>query len=395
MRILVLTSLYPNPLQPNRATFNRQQFQALAAKHDVQVIAPVAWTDEWSHRGQSDDSIPGERQRLCDGMIVHHPRYIFTPKILRSQYGAFFAASVRGCFANAVRTLRPEIVLGCWAYPDGWAAVRLAREAALPVAIKVHGSDLLLVDQYPARRRRTAEAMAGADAVIAVSRGLGAQAAALGADPRAVTIVYNGIDTSLFHPGSRPAARSSLGYPSADPLVVFAGNLVAVKGLDVLLDALASLRRRGQRFQCALIGDGPLRESLRSRAQTLGIFPRLRFVGARPLREIPNWYRAADVVVLPSRSEGVPNVLLEATACGAPFIATRVGGIPEIAPPHSLVQPGDSAELADRIMSFLVGGAPAGESPFRPGSWSDSARALADVLRGVVDKKNHLHRRAG
>jgi glycosyltransferase involved in cell wall biosynthesis len=395
MRILVLTSLYPNPLQPNRATFNRQQFQALAAEHEVQVIAPVAWTDEWSRRGQSSDAISSDRKRLCDGMVVHHPRYVFTPKILRSQYGAFFAGSVRGCFADVVRTLKPEIVLGCWAYPDGWSAVRLAREAALPVAVKVHGSDLLLINQYPARRRRTAEAIAGADAVIAVSRDLATQATALGADPERVSVVYNGIDTSLFHPGSREAAKLSLGYASADPLIVFAGNLVPVKGLDVLLDALASVQHRRQPFQCALIGDGPLRDSLRSRAETLGLSSRLRFLGARPLLELPSWYRAADVVVLPSRSEGVPNVLLEAAACGAPFIASRVGGIPEIAASHSLVEAGDPAKLADRILSFLTVGAPAGEPLFRAGSWADSARSLAAVLRGVVGRTNNLQRRAG
>lgn len=395
MRILILTSLYPNPLQPHRATFNSQQFRALAAEHELQVIAPIAWTDEWSRRPQTNDPIPAERTRLCDGMVVHHPRYAFTPKILRSRYGAFFVGSVRRCFAACVRQLRPEIVLGCWAYPDGWAAVRLARETGLPVAIKVHGSDLLLLEDHPARRNRTAEAVAGADAVIAVSRDLARQAAALGADPGRVSVVYNGVDSSLFHPGSRERVKSSLGYASDARLIVFAGNLVPVKGLDVLLDALALVARSGSSFRCVLIGDGPLRDPLRTRAEALGISSHVQFAGARPLRELPDWFRAADVVVLPSRSEGVPNVLLEASACGTPFIASRVGGIPEIAPPHSLVEAGNSAELAVRISSFLTDGAPAGVAPFRAGSWADSARSLAAVLRGTVDKADSQQRRAG
>jgi glycosyltransferase involved in cell wall biosynthesis len=253
----------------------------------------------------------------------------------------------------------------------------------------------LLLEDHPARRNRTAEAVAGADAVIAVSRDLARQAAALGADPGRVSVVYNGVDSSLFHPGSREAVKSSLGYASDARLIVFAGNLVPVKGLDVLLDALALVARGGSSFQCALIGDGPLRDSLHIRAEMLGISSHVQFAGARPLHELPDWFRAADVVVLPSRSEGLPNVLLEASACGTPFIASRVGGIPEIAPPHSLVEAGNSAELAVRISSFLTDGAPAAGAPFRAGSWADSARSLAAVLRGTVDKADSQQRRAG
>lgn len=397
MRILILTSLYPNPLQPTRAAFNRQQFAALAAEHQVRMIAPLAWTDEWLRRRHrsSSDARPVERTRLCDGMIVHHPRYLFTPKVLRSRYGAFFASSVRACFLDCVRQLRPDVVLGCWAYPDGWAAVRLAREAALPAVVKVHGSDLLLVEEYPARRPRTAEAVAGADAVIAVSRDLSSKAVDLGADPARVSVVYNGVDTSLFHPGLKEAAKSSLGCTTAAPLIVFAGNLLPVKGLDVLLDALASVARSGVAFQCVLIGDGPLRHTLLGRTAMLGISSHIRFAGGRPLREVADWFRAADLVVLPSRSEGIPNVLLEAAACGTPFIASRVGGIPEIAPPHSLVEPGNAAELAARISSFLTGGTPAtAEAPFRTGTWADSAQSLAAVLRSAVDASKGQRRRA-
>lgn len=390
MRILVLTSLYPNPLQPNRAAFNRQQFKALAAEHEVQVIAPIAWTDEWSLRRQP---IPAERQRLCDGMLVHHPRYVFTPKILRSHYGVFFLRSVRNCFERVVATMQPEVVLGCWAYPDGWAAGRLAREVGLPVALKVHGSDILSANQYPARRRRTAEALAGADAVIAVSRDLAMQAIALGADPERVSVVYNGVDTALFHPGSKDAARLELGLPSADPLIVFIGNLLSVKGIDVLLDALALIARTGRRFNFALVGDGPLREALRRRAVKLGLVAQVRFVGARPLEELPAWYRAADLLVLPSRSEGVPNVLLEAMACGTPLVASRVGGIPEIAPADALVEPGDPAMLAERIVRCLAKGGAASGSPFCAGSWTDSSRALAAVLRQIVSKPNAQQKR--
>jgi glycosyltransferase involved in cell wall biosynthesis len=383
MRILALTNLYPNPYQPNRATFNRQQFAALAQSHAVRVIAPISWTDEWSARRRSQTRITIDRHRIRDGMVIDHPRYLFTPKILRGAYGRFVVRSVQSCFDAAVREFQPDVVLGCWAYPDGWAAVRLARQAGLPVVVKVHGSDLLTATKHRSRMTRTQETLTSADAVVAVSRQLRDRAVQLGADPKRTHVVYNGVDQSLFHPGPRSAARERVGVSQAEPLILFVGNLVPVKGIDVLIESLAKAMTTGVKFQCALVGEGPLKAELQYQIDTRGLATRVRLIGSRPLEELPHWYRAADVVVLPSRSEGVPNVLLEATACGTPFIATSVGGIPEIASAESLVPSDDVAALAERIGRFLTS-PPQTLSPFRAGTWADSARDLAAVLEGAI-----------
>jgi glycosyltransferase involved in cell wall biosynthesis len=206
-------------------------------------------------------------------------------------------------------------------------------------------------------------------------------------------VVYNGVDMRLFHPGPREAARERVGIADADPLLLFVGNLVAVKGLDVLMDALATLLSLGTKFQCAILGEGPLKADLRSRINARGLGARVRLMGPRPLEELSDWYRAADLVVLPSRSEGVPNVLLEAIACQTPFVATRVGGIPEIASADSLVQSDNASLLADRIGSSLRSPRKL-VSPFVAGSWADSARALAAVLNAVVATSGTHHRQA-
>src|SRR5690606_11959130 len=106
MRILALTNLYPNPLQPHRAAFNRHRFRFLSQLHDVRLIAPVSWRDEWSLRGQGP-GIPRDRRTTCDGIAVEHPHYWYTPGILRSQYGRFFEASVRATFDRAVAEMAP------------------------------------------------------------------------------------------------------------------------------------------------------------------------------------------------------------------------------------------------------------------------------------------------
>jgi glycosyltransferase involved in cell wall biosynthesis len=385
MRLLALTNLYPNPLQPHRAPFNRQQFRALASEHQVQVIAPIAWTSEWAaRRGQPGGTLSPDRTRVVDGMVVHHPRYVFTPKALRGLYGRFYLESVRACFERAVNSFRPNVVLGCWAYPDGWAAVRLARDAGLPVAIKIHGSDVLVAGARSDRRTATVAALTEADAVIAVSGQLADRARALGAAPSRVHIVHNGVDDRLFNPGCREPARRSLGIEPAEPLILFVGNLVPVKGVDILIDSMASLRRTNIRVRCAIVGDGPLRRRLQDQAARLGLAECMRFVGVRPLEELPAWYRSADLVVLPSRSEGIPNVLLEAAACGTRFIASDVGGIPEIAHPSALVPAGDAGSLAGRIRAALAPGSTIAPLSAHPASWRDSAAALAAVLGSVA-----------
>jgi len=386
MRILALTNLYPNPYQPHRATYNRQQFRALATEHDVQVIAPIAWTGEWSARRRTKQQLLNEdRKRLCDGMVIHHPRYAFTPKMLRGWYGQFLVQSIRSCFHEAVREFRPDIVLGSWAYPDGWAAVRLAREAGLPVAIKVHGSDLLSLDEHPAKLKRTTQALKSADAVITVSQHLAGRAIEMDIDPSRVHVIYNGVDRSVFHPVPRETARQQLSLTSSDPLILFVGNLVPVKGLDVLINALTTLVKTGQRFECVMVGDGPLKAELQTQIDASGLTERVRMIGARPLEELPLWYQSANLVVLPSWSEGVPNVLLEAAACGTPFVASNVGGIPEIAPSDALVTPGDSTSLAERIGAFLDSShRSTSDSTFHTRSWNESASAMANVLRSVV-----------
>lgn len=375
MRILVVSNLYPNPGQPHRASFNRLQLAALARNHEVRVIAPIAWT-----------SGPPHGTRVSDGMIIEHPRYVYTPKVLRGCYGYLFEHSIRKSFYEQLRNWGPEVVLGCWGYPDAWAAARLAREAGLPVAVKLHGSDVLTLGR--ARHARTAEVLRSADAIIAVSQNVRDKAVAIGAPIGRTHLVYNGIDASIFHRASRDAARRELNLSGSEPLILFAGNLVPVKGVDVLIDAMGHLHRARVPFRGVCIGHGPLRHKLIAQIKLLGLTGHVQLLPPCSQPQLAGWYRAADLFVLPSRSEGMPNVLLEAAACGTPFVATRVGGVAEVSDPAALVPAGDPEALAGRIRQFLDPSTrPILSAPFSPGSWQDSARSLTSVLQRIARQR--------
>jgi glycosyltransferase involved in cell wall biosynthesis len=156
--------------------------------------------------------------------------------------------------------------------------------------------------------------------------------------------------------------------------------MVPVKGLDVLLRAVRRLKDRGAAFHLYLVGDGPLRAELEAQAAALGVSGDVSFVGGVDHDRLPDWYRAADLTVLPSRSEGVPNVLRESLACGTPFVASRVGGVHELAggDRDGLVEPEDPAALAAALERALSDAGPA-RIPTSPSA--DLADAVAPLTR--------------
>ncbi len=389
MRILAVTNIYPNPYKPHYAPYNRQEFRALAKLHSLAVISPIAWTDELACQGRSAARLPRDRRIQLDGLTVDHPRYLFTPKLLRTWYGHFYCFSVKSAFERALAEFRPDLIYAPWAYPDGWAAVELGHAAGLPVVVKVHGSDVLLLTSDRGRRRRTIEVLQRADGIVAVSQDLARRMVELGARAGNIHVVYAGIDREIFRPGPRAEARRRLELPPDIPIVLFVGDLLPVKGLDVLVDACSHLKRDGVKFSCLLIGQGPMRERLERQIADLELQDQVNMLGPKPNEELAEWYRAATLFVLPSRSEGLPTVLREASACGTPFVASRVGGIPEIAHlvPSRLVQPEDARGLAHAIREMIEspinhqeGVAPSGQFP----SHEESAAELSEMLEAHV-----------
>jgi glycosyltransferase involved in cell wall biosynthesis len=382
MRVLILTKVFPNRAEPRSSPFNRQQFSALSRLCDVEVLATIPWFPgaaafaKWSRAGRLLD-VPATE--VIDGLTVHHPRFVFVPKVGHAIAGPLYAASL----AKVVRAHqgRVDVVLGSWAYPDGFAAVALARLLGVPAAIKLHGSDMNVVAELRGPRLLLGWAMSRAARVVAVSNALRDKAIALGAASDAVDVVPNGVDRSLFHPRDRTGARRALRIGD-DPMALYVGNVERHKGVVDLIEAFARFRKPGSRAHLFVVGDGTAMSECRRIVDLAGA--PVTFAGARPHGEIPTWLAAADVLVMPSWNEGTPNVVLEAIACGRRVVATAVGGVPDVVPEAAgvLVTPRDPEALAEAVWSTLA-------RPYDPASvvaalrtpdWDESAALLRDSL---------------
>jgi glycosyltransferase involved in cell wall biosynthesis len=349
MRVLVFSSLYPNTAMPQFGLFVHRRVEALA-RHgvEVRVVAPVPFfpravpLERWHDWGR----VPA-RERLGK-IAITHPRYLHV-----SGPGMYVQAwSEAHAALPHLRALRRvfefDLVDAHYVYPDGVAAVRMARALGVPCVLTARGSDINLLPRYALVRRQISAALQRADAIVAVSGALAESMQRLGAPADRIHIVPNGIDRDLFHYGDQAAARRKIGIYPDDKMLLSVGNLTELKGHELVIEAVAQLRARGIRATYHIIGSGEEEERLDRRISDLGLSDCVHLQGSIANERLRPWYQAASVYVLASSREGWPNVLNEALACGTPVVATPVGGVPEI------VRHGDNGLLTERTPDAIA-----------------------------------------
>ncbi|WP_066525740.1 glycosyltransferase [Erythrobacter sp. CCH5-A1] len=389
-RALVLSTLYPNPVNPRFGTFVARSIEALAKPGDwrVTVVNPIGLPPLALGRYRALADLPGVAEE--GGITVHRPHFSLIPR-----FGARLnAAAIARAAGSLVRRLHAEtpfdIVDAQFFFPDGPAAAIIARELGLPLSIKARGGDITFWGLQAFARTQMVEAARQAAGLLAVSRDLAAQMAAMGMPEDRIALHYTGLDRDRFRPFDHPQLRrqlsDELGFamPTGVPLLACVGALIPRKGQAVAIKALHMVPDA----RLVLIGKGEDEAALRALTASEGLTERVFFAGSIDHDLMPLLLSAADVMVLPTNNEGLANAWVEALACGTPVVTCDVGGARELIASETagrLVE--RTPEAVAAAVNAILAAPPAREAvaALTEGfSWDANAAALAAHWEGLV-----------
>ncbi|MDM5299621.1 glycosyltransferase [Bacillus pumilus] len=349
MKVLWLTSVYPSERHPSEGVFHETQVQELLKKGiEVTVICPnpvnppILRMLKASYRQKR--SVP--EQELRRGVTVYRPPYTALPGQLKwVQPSKRVAAAVLQAIERY--QLSPDFIHAHFAMPSGGAAAVIQKEAYIPYLLTLHGSDVNVYPHFSKGAFTAFEtAVRQASAVLTVSEELAEKTNEM--TNVEAQFLPLGIPLTSFSERheEKEGIRKQLGLPHGDKLVVFVGRLVKEKGLLELADAVRDMNG----VKAVVVGKGPLAKELKERAGES-----ILLAGQVPNDQVKDYLLAADLFTLPSYSEGMPTVVLEALALKVPVIATRVGGLPSLFSDyqHLLIDPRSTSQLKEAIHAYL------------------------------------------
>lgn len=388
LRVLTLSTLFPDATRTNFGVFVERQTLGLAAHPDVdlRVVAPIGlppWPATRIDRYRALTALP--HTEMWKGLPVHRPRFTAMP----FTQGRWFMPALNRALVPLLDRLRDEapfdVIDASFFFPDGPAAVAMGQRYGVPVSIKARGADVHHWGHALATAGQVRDAGLAADGLLAVSESMRADMAAIGIPAERVRVHRTGVDLARFAPRDRVAGKAALGVDGS--LIVSVGALIPRKGHDIVIRAVAALPY----VTLLIAGEGPERGNLESLIAALGVGDRVRLLGSTAHDALPPILAAADVMALASSSEGLANAWVEALASGAPLVISDAGGARELV----------TGEAAGRIVArtseaFAAGIAEVLAAPpatdavrrFAEGyTWEANTEALYAHLSGLVNAR--------
>lgn len=410
MRITVLTHNYPRFPGDFSGSFVQALCQEwMARDQQVDVLAPFdvgynrplaeangsgrialhlfryIWPDAWHQVGYGRSMQSDLRLRLSG--------YLLSP--------FFFAGGILAALRHCQRT-RPDLIHAHWALPNGFIGAVVSRVLGIPLVVSIPGSDAQVANSNALFRRMARFTFEQASLITANSGALRDAVLPLGADPAKFEMIVYGVDPKRLRPNPTGTAelRAELDIAPEDVMLLAVGRMVAKKGFDVLLRALAQPELNASRVVAVMIGTGDEWETWKALAESLGVAQRVRWVGIVPFDQIGIWYNACDLLVMPSvtaPADGLNVCVPDAMSCGKPVVGTTAAGN-ELAIVDGetgfLVPEGDPSRLAQAIALL------AGESSLRSQmgllgrqrverelGWPVLARRYLDHFERLAEKK--------
>lgn len=388
LRVLTLSSLFPDQTRPNFGVFVERQMLGLAAAEDVavRVVAPIGmppWPVRLHRQYRSFAGVPVAE--TWKGMQVQRRRFTTWP----GTQGRFHVAALTRALIPLLDDMRRDfpfdVIDASFFFPDGPAAITLGKRYGVPVSIKARGADIHFWGTQSATAASVVAAGRAADGLLAVSGAMRDDMVAAGMPSERIRVHHTGVDLGRFAPLDRCIAKTRFGVEG--PLIVSVGALIPRKGHEIVARAMQSVPDA----TLLIAGEGPSRIAIQAAAASAGVADRVRLLGSVPHQDLPALMAAADVMALASSSEGLANAWVEALACGTPIVITAAGGAQEVVtdPTAGRIVERDAGAFAGAINDLLTAAVPAEQVRAHAAgfTWSANTAALRDHLLDLVARK--------
>ena len=354
MKILLVSTVYPNPDKPTFGVFVHEQAKQLTKLGmDVRVICPISITpprrllklkkgilSEWKSWILSIWNTP--KESTLEGIKVFYPRWVLSTKILEAPT-CFF--SKKRFLHRIWRDWSWDVVHAHFLTPNGILGKQIAKQygIGIPLVISCLGDDLFLYAKRKTICNSVKSALDSSGAIICKSQQLLEEVMKYGVDPERVHVIYNGCNLVEFKTSNIDQLDE----------ILFIGHFIERKCVGYLIEAFRNLKNK--KVKLRLVGDGELLPQIKKTVYDYALQDRVIFEGTVPHSLLPDYINRAKLLCLPSRSEGTPNVVMEALACGTPVVASKVGGVPGIVPSFCgvLVPPQDVISLQQALDEAL------------------------------------------
>jgi teichuronic acid biosynthesis glycosyltransferase TuaC len=391
VKILSLSTVFPNPSERGLGLFVHARLKAIGLLSTLKVLAPIPLLDYSNPNGNIYQS--RRFPMSIDGSLeVVYPRWIFPPLGTPLNVLCLFVR-LYPILRRLRRTFKFDLIDAHFGYPEGVAAALLAAAFGKPFVVTLRGSEPGFARHYW-RQLMLNWMFRRASSVIAVSEELRQFAVARGAAAEKVVVIPNGIDRDVFFPRDRSRVREKYNISPKRKVILSVGELIEAKGHQHVADALRQLVDDGVDAELHIVGrtsrGGPKYEQmLRELVHSLDVGNRIRFSGFADRESLAELLSAADIFCLASYTEGWPNVVQEALACGTPVVATRVGAIPQMIPSqeYGLVVPTkDQPALLNALRMALTEEWDRDKIARwgRQRSWTDVAQRVCEVFEYVL-----------
>lgn len=395
MRVLMVSHLYPSRADSVYGSFVHSQVKALEALGcNVPVLAPTPaapfplnlMKEKW-RRFHATPKLDNYQ-----GVTVAYPRIIRTPRaalfsLARWNYYCALKPWVRRWHKQEAL----DLVHAQIAYPDGWAAARLAAELGLPLVLTLHGQELQKISRWSKKLEAlVASVLTKAAAVAVPSEKMRALAMEQGVAPKKLHLVANGLDPL-------PAAKLPLAIQEkliGKKILLSVGRLEREKGFQYNIRALARLADKHPELTYLVVGEGSYRKDLEELANSLGLARRVLFAGYQSREQIGAYYAASHLFSMPSKDEAFGIVYLEAMAAGLPVIGAHGEGIAPLIQESGaggLASFGAVAELAEEISRLLAPAVAAaaglrGQTTATAYTWRRNAESMLAIYTKTIGR---------